>query len=373
MPNAEFQMPNELGSRFVGDSAILLTPRPSAGGAAIAVVRIRGAGVKEFLRQIFFQTDRRRGGACMANFAMARPSSTIVWSWWIAINNWADICLHGGAWVIESTLKLARREGFAVVDTTLPIPAEAFDEAAGELEREVLQYLPLALTEPAIRMLLNQPAAWHEALKSGIDSEAMLKDRTLWRLLHPPKIAIIGEPNVGKSTLANRLFGQQRSITADVPGTTRDWIGEMADIGGLAAMLIDTPGLRETDDPIERGAIAASGEKIREADLLMVVLDATGPAPSELPEPGERRIVVVNKIDLPAGWDFSAVNGIRISAKTGLGVEELCGAILGALGVTIWMRIRRGGGRRGSGGLLRNGTPARRRLPDGGLSRFPVR
>ena len=86
-------------------------------------------------------------------------------------------------------------------------------------------------------MLLNQPAAW----RKGIDPAAMLKDMTLWRLLHPPKIAIVGEPNVGESTLANRLFGQQRSITADVPGTTRDWVGEMADIGGLAAMLIEYP------------------------------------------------------------------------------------------------------------------------------------
>ena len=146
-------------------------------------------------------------------------------------------------------------------------------------------------------MLLNQPAAWQKEF----DAAAMLKDMTLWRLLHPPKIAIIGEPNVGKSTLANRLFGQQRSITADVPGTTRDWVGEMADIGGLPAMLIDTPGLRETDDPIERGAISASGEKIREADLLIEVLDATWPRPVSLPENAEGRIVVINKIDQPSG------------------------------------------------------------------------
>ncbi len=73
--------------------------------------------------------------------------------------DWADICLHGGAWVIESTLKLARREGFEIVDPILPVPVEALDEETSELEREVLQYLPMALTEPAIRMLLNQPAA----------------------------------------------------------------------------------------------------------------------------------------------------------------------------------------------------------------------
>jgi tRNA modification GTPase len=168
--------------------------------------------------------------------------------------------------------------------------------------------------------------------KGEIDSATMLKDLTLWRLLHPPKIAIVGEPNVGKSTLANRLFGQQRSITADLPGTTRDWVGEMADIGGMAAMLIDTPGMRETDDAIERGAIAASGEKIREADLVVVVLDATRRGAGALPEK-KSGIVVINKIDRPAGWDFSGVDGIRVSAQSGEGCEELCKVIQKRMGL----------------------------------------
>lgn len=98
-------------------------------------------------------------------------------------------------------------------------------------------------------------------------------------------------------------------------------------------MLIDTPGIRETDDPIEHGAIVASGEKIREADLLIVVLDATGLRPVKLPENAERRIVVINKIDQPAGWDVSAADAIRISAKTGEGCEELSGAVRLRLGI----------------------------------------
>jgi small GTP-binding protein len=313
----------------VSSSAILLTPRPSAGGSAIAVVRIRGSGVSEFLRRFFSRPPSP--GLCV--HGELRDGQSVIDDCLVVLDhggNWADICLHGGAWVIESTLKLAKREGFPIIDPALPVPAEAVDEATDELEREVLEYLPLALTEPAIRMLLHQPVAW----RKKIDPAAMLKDTTLWRLLHPPKIAIVGEPNVGKSTLANRLFGQQRSITADLPGTTRDWVGEMADIGGLAATLIDTPGLRETDDPIEHSAIAASGEKIREADLLIVVLDATEPRPVSLPENSQRKIVLVNKIDRPAGWDFSAVDAIRISAKTGEGCEELCRAIRRRLGIT---------------------------------------
>jgi len=106
----------------------------------------------------------------------------------------------------------------------------------------------------------------------------------------------------------------------------------MADIGGMAAMLIDTPGVRETDDLIEREAITVGGEKIREADLVIVMLDATT-APAKEPGITERRIVAINKTDRPAGWDFSGVDGIRISAKTGLGCDELCGAVHARLGV----------------------------------------
>ena len=329
MPNADCQMPNERGA--AGDCVVLLTPRPSIAGSAIAMVRIRSAGVGEFLRKFF--SKRPAPGRCV--HGELRDGETVIDDCVVVVDRdgkWADISLHGGAWVIESALKLARREGFAIVDSGLPVAQEAFDEAAGELEREVLQYLPMALTEPAIRMLLNQPSAWEEMAKGEIDSATMLKDLTLWRLLHPPKIAIVGEPNVGKSTLANRLFGQQRSITADLPGTTRDWVGEMADIGGMAAMLIDTPGMRETDDAIERGAIAASGEKIREADLVVAVLDATRRGAGALPEK-KSGIVVINKIDRPAGWDFSGVDGIRVSAQSGEGCEELCKVIQKRMGL----------------------------------------
>jgi small GTP-binding protein len=312
----------------VKDSAILLTPRPSAGGAAIAVVRLRGPRVGEFLGRFFSKTPVV--GKCV--HGELRDGRSIIDDVVIIYDGGlADICLHGGAWVVESALKLARREGFAIIESSVPLPMEAVDDAVDELEREVLQYLPLALTEIAIRMLLNQPMAWRQSSK--IDLAAIANDKTLWRLLHPPKIAIVGPPNVGKSTLANRLFGQQRSITADVPGTTRDWVGEMADIGGLPAMLIDTPGLRQTDDAIERSAIAASREQVEEADLLIAVIDATGRRPDHLQENSQRQIVAINKIDQPASWDVSRVNAVRISAKTGQGCDELCRAIHAALGI----------------------------------------
>src|SRR5205814_10504480 len=126
----------------------------------------------------------------------------------------------------------------------------------------------------ALRTLLAQPRAW----KGVIDDqnlgrhelERIASDKTLHYLLHPPRVAIVGAPNVGKSTLANQLFAQERSITADLPGTTRDWVGEIANLDGLVVQLVDTPGIRDTSDAIERQAIDRSRHQIEQADLVVL-------------------------------------------------------------------------------------------------------
>jgi tRNA modification GTPase len=132
-------------------------------------------------------------------------------------------------------------------------------------------------------------------------------------------------PNVGKSTLANQLFGATRVITADVPGTTRDWVGEIANLDGLAVMLVDTPGRRATDDPIEREAIERSGQQVAAADLVVLVLDPTQPR-----EPGQAELErlhpdamrVVNKSDRVAAWGADAT-ALHVVATTGAGVDAL--------------------------------------------------
>jgi tRNA modification GTPase len=132
---------------------------------------------------------------------------------------------------------------------------------------------------------------------------------------------------VGKSTLANQLFGQERSITADTPGTTRDWVADLANLDGLPIHLLDTPGQREASaDPIERAAIARSRAEIERADLVVVVLDPTqplDPAQSEILARYPSGTLVVNKSDLPAEWDATRFDGLYTVATTGQGVDEL--------------------------------------------------
>jgi small GTP-binding protein len=245
---------------------------------------------------------------------------------------------------VRRVLELARKSGFEIVQSSqLPLDEMAVDGDEG-VERAVLAHVPMARTELALRCLLAQPAAWKRRSFS-----VLRPDPTLRRLLHPPRLAIVGAPNVGKSTLANQLFAQQRSITADVPGTTRDWVGELADIGGMPAVLIDTPGVRETEDAIERAAIVASASRIVGCELVIRVLDAgdernphpnsrqvgislrsTSSPPGYREREEEREIVVANKIDLAK---HRMAGAIGISARTGEGIDLLCAEIHRRLGV----------------------------------------
>lgn len=306
---------------------ILLTP---AGGAAIAVVRLAGEGVREFVRTHFDKPVAPGRGVhrTLRDGGREIDDPVVVVSRNGAV---ADLNLHGGPWVVRSVLELARKAGFDVeAASALPLPAEAVD-ADTDIAREVHQYLPLATTELALRTLLAQEAAWEDFAQSWPGPEtlaAVLDDRSLHWLLHPPRVAVVGIPNVGKSTLANQLFAQERSITADVPGTTRDWVGELANVDGLAVMLVDTPGLRETDDAIEREAICQSREQVTAADLVVLVLDPTQPH-----EPGQaalerqfpRALRVVNKSDRPATWEPEG--GFRTVATTGQGMDALRGEL----------------------------------------------
>jgi tRNA modification GTPase len=149
------------------------------------------------------------------------------------------------------------------------------------------------------------------------------------------KTVIVGPPNAGKSSLLNRLLGRERALVSAEPGTTRDFLEEPAALGPHCIRLIDTAGLNPAPAALERLGIEKTLERAAEADLLLLVLEATGPCPA-LPAALAARLtpasalVVVNKIDLaspvrptpPAGLKM-----IRVSALTGAGLDELRAAI----------------------------------------------
>jgi tRNA modification GTPase len=156
------------------------------------------------------------------------------------------------------------------------------------------------------------------------------------------RAVLAGAPNVGKSSLLNRLAGEDLAIVTDIPGTTRDAIRLSLDIEGLPVHLIDTAGLRESIDPVEKIGVDRSWDLIGEADVVLLMREAgngelrdEGDLLSKLPKEA-RRIDVMNKIDLigrePA-WDRSDVHQtVWLSAKTGQGLELLKQALLAGAG-----------------------------------------
>ncbi|HEX2184449.1 MAG TPA: tRNA uridine-5-carboxymethylaminomethyl(34) synthesis GTPase MnmE, partial [Chloroflexota bacterium] len=118
-----------------------------------------------------------------------------------------------------------------------------------------------------------------ELLLRGLDQAAGRLERLLATAragrLHREglRVAIVGRPNVGKSSLLNAMLQEERAIVTAIPGTTRDVIEEAVDVAGLPLVLLDTAGITETDDPVERIGVARSREAMRQADLILLVLD----------------------------------------------------------------------------------------------------
>lgn len=147
------------------------------------------------------------------------------------------------------------------------------------------------------------------------------------------RLVIIGRPNAGKSSLLNALAKRESAIVTEIPGTTRDIVREQIAIAGVPLHIIDTAGLRESDDPVEQEGVRRAWQAIQEADHLLLVIDDRSDLDQELPEVVRRLpqgipvTLIRNKIDLSGGrpeiMDNPLGKAIRLSALTGEGVGLL--------------------------------------------------
>lgn len=147
--------------------------------------------------------------------------------------------------------------------------------------------------------------------------------------------AIVGRPNVGKSSLLNHMLQEDKAIVTDVPGTTRDVLEEYVNVRGVPLKLVDTAGIRKTEDKVEKIGVERSRKAITQADLVLLVLDASQPLTAEDRElitltNDKKRIVVLNKQDLPQQLDLDALTRlvpesqiIRTSMLDAAGVDAL--------------------------------------------------
>ena len=143
---------------------------------------------------------------------------------------------------------------------------------------------------------------------------------------------IAGAPNVGKSSLLNWLLGFERAIVSDVAGTTRDTIEETINLKGIPLRLIDTAGMRESDDEIEQQGMGRTEKQLADADLILELVDASVPAgdPVVIPE-GKRHLRILNKCDLSRDASWAGESGLEISCLERDGMESLTEAIFSSL------------------------------------------
>ncbi len=202
----------------------------------------------------------------------------------------------------------------------------ALIEAVLDFPEEEIEFVRQAEVEERLTGLRKQLQAVLAASKQG----KVLREGV--------QVALAGQPNVGKSSLLNRLAGEDLAIVTAIPGTTRDAIRLSVDLGGVPAHIIDTAGLRESHEPVEQIGIARAWAAIEAADIVLLMLDATvgeteadraigRRLPVEIP-----RIRVMNKIDLtgrePAVVKQVGVNTVWLSALTGAGIDFLREALL---------------------------------------------
>ena len=202
----------------------------------------------------------------------------------------------------------------AYVEALIDFPEEEIDVA---VERDVLGRVTPALAEL-------------DSLIDGFEEGRVLRDGV--------SVVIAGKPNVGKSSLLNTLLKEKRAIVTSVPGTTRDVIEEVVNINGLPVKLLDTAGIRESEDQVEQEGVRLSLDRIPKADLVLFVDDGSGPFTVEdlaiLQAIGSKSLIVVrNKSDLPPRAELPAgtvAPTVEISTLTGAGVPELRAAITAA-------------------------------------------
>ncbi|SCK04041.1 tRNA modification GTPase MnmE [uncultured Clostridium sp.] len=188
-----------------------------------------------------------------------------------------------------------------------------------EDDEDVDPSIPLKVAES-----LEKSIAEMNVLLRGADEGKLIREGL--------SLAIVGKPNVGKSSLLNALLREKRAIVTDIAGTTRDVIEEYINLDGIPVKVIDTAGIRETEDVVEKIGVERSKEKLEEADLVLLVLDTSRELDQEDKDiiesvKDKKCILILNKIDLE--WKIqedildSFENVIKISAKEEIGLEEL--------------------------------------------------
>ena len=318
-----------------------LTTVTAPAPGAVAVLQLRGHGVGPILQRL-------TGGAALVPGRMRLVQFENIDKGFVVLldDQTAQLMPHGGPRVVQ-LLQQRMIELGAVYDPR-PRPRELYPEASSDFEADLLATMAAAASPAAIDLLLMQHELWRSVRFDRSDEapRTLERSRILDRLVDPPSVVVVGRPNVGKSTLSNRIVGRTSSLVADMPGTTRDWVASLAELiavpgdgpaveaddhrrpQAVAVRWFDTPGLRKSRDAIETQAIDLARRVIATADLVIAMRDPHAGWPDTGPAGGKVDLWVRNKIDVSGdepqqGSGRLANEPLGISARDGTGVTAL--------------------------------------------------
>jgi tRNA modification GTPase TrmE len=341
------------------DTIAAIATAPGEGG--IGIIRISGEKSEEIIDRIFVPASGATGAGAdrkmtYGNIVDPKDGSIIDEVLCVLMHgpktytteDVAEIDCHGGMVSLRKTLELVLCSGArmaepgeftkraflngrldlsqaeAVVDVVKAKSDKTFDVAMGQLEgvfseriREIRKELVDILVNITVNIdypdedieQLTYSKLNDDLTKVRDEISNLLESSDTGRIISEGlKVAIIGKPNVGKSSLMNNLLKENRAIVTDIPGTTRDTIEESLSVRGIPVRLTDTAGIRETEDVIEKIGIERSKESFNTADLVIFIIDTVSGIGEEdleiISHINSRRVIVVlNKIDLSGGFD----------------------------------------------------------------------
>ncbi len=358
------------------------------GESAVGMIRLSGKGVHEIVKKLFktkAKFEERKALYGTLTDLEGKPVDEGIAIFYKAPKSYTgedmvEITLHGNPVILEKALKIFIDAGCRLaepgeftkraflnqkLDLTQAEAVADLISAKTDLAREVaLRQLRGELSK-IIKPLREKLLELHAYLEADIEFseediptitkdqvlevideviakvKELLKTSTAGRVIREGlKLAIVGKPNVGKSSLFNALLGQERAIVTDIAGTTRDFIEETLNLKGVPVRIVDTAGIRKTDDPVEKIGVQRSKEKIQSADVILFVVDGSGEFTEEDEEvfrevKDKNPLVVINKVDLGVKIPLEIFEGlsiIKVSARTGYGLKALEEEILKRVG-----------------------------------------
>jgi len=369
----------------VQTDATIVAPATPPGEGGLAVIRMSGDRAEAILRRIFrpaasaagFESHRLQYGHVVDGDEVVDEVMAVLMRAprTFTREDVAEIHCHGGRLVVGRIIDLCLRQG-AVMARPGEFTLRAFLNGRLDLaQAEAVAGLIHARSEAAGRAALGQLAgrlsrrlaemrqeltnllAHLELHIDFVEEDIDLPDQDSWRagllavrqqvaelaatyrsgrlLREGVRVLILGKPNVGKSSLLNCLLGEARAIVSDRAGTTRDIIEENLVLDGFPLRLIDTAGIRHTEDPVEKEGVERARQKIASADLILYMVDGSRPLDADdrlVHElcPPERTLLVVNKIDLdpvPLPSWLAGLPQVRIGAREGTGIDRLRAAL----------------------------------------------